>query len=946
MMADQPSNPSTLTSTPSTDFGLDLGFMGRRHSVAVGEMDYYHHQRPAFSTAEVKTEPMDMMQWEWQSSLHQPFHHPLQSMPFHPPADPSLPSSFSSSHSTLDDVSPLQPMAPHQRAMSLCLETMPNQDPVSSVTSPTTPVFFSHTFLDSLTSSTNLDDDGQMQEFMVSPGQLAIPPSASPSSATPNSLQWMSSSDLTAAVPSNSRRGSNAKKPSGRRASAPRSLPSSPSTTSSTDQRHPSIPEEDDEMEDQRTLEQQRKAKHNLINARIAHGKRHADFLQPLVQAYLLDKACAGERCITIMTSKVAQKSYGTEKRFLCPPPATILSGSSSWWTLKDEDQSKRSHAQRPPRVTVQISGEPTSQTGLLEWFDDKGQSLENGPGVLQAYEQNKAVIAKCVSKQLHINDADEKRRRVEVLVKLQLGNGLSLGTLPSKGIKVISKPSKKRQSVKNMELCIHHGTTISLFNRIRSQTVSTKYLGVSNNEQANNGTCFVARTNAWDPFVIWIVDTSRSPEQAATMTPRISHHPLHHDFPPPPAIALQSGLEPPMAIHYNQPVVLQCVSTGLVSPVMVIRKVDKGSMVLGGNRLDDLSGPSGGECGDEALGDPVSQLHKIAFQIVHDPAVAYNNKRHHSSSPGASPTPFQDLQWSLPNIAHPVSYLACLNDVVGMHKTNTVRTCVTSPPNTNNTNNGWSDMFGIATPPDGNGGGKMVRKRRVSCDVVKSKGILHQPPPSLFHPIHNNITSNDTQRRRVNSLNDVDTTTVHGRRSSLVDHRRSSVSSEHAPSDGACWTEDVSDAAVWTIVGTDIAKYTFWLPPSLDSEYNQPFARPSNSHPITPFPVLLRYQPSSPSTQATSSSPLAASATSSSVLLLSGENMTRDLFVWFGDIQAPATEYKSRETLACCLPDRQALQASPVAVPDQDNPSLMSLPILLVRGDGIVYRTGLHYTF
>jgi hypothetical protein len=57
----------------------------------------------------------------------------------------------------------------------------------------------------------------------------------------------------------------------------------------------------------------------------------------------------------------------------------------------------------------------------------------------------------RCVSKQLFINDADEKRKRVECLVKIQI-HGQWMGTLAGKGIKVISKPSKKRQSVKNME--------------------------------------------------------------------------------------------------------------------------------------------------------------------------------------------------------------------------------------------------------------------------------------------------------------------------------------------------------------------------------------------------------------------------------------------------------------------------------------------------------------
>lgn len=85
--------------------------------------------------------------------------------------------------------------------------------------------------------------------------------------------------------------------------------------------------------------------------------------------------------------------------------------------------------------MTIQISGEQQTnkQTGVLEWTED-------------------AAVGKCVSKHLHISDADEKRKRVEVLVKMQLANGVSLGTLASKGIKVISKPSKKRQSVKNME--------------------------------------------------------------------------------------------------------------------------------------------------------------------------------------------------------------------------------------------------------------------------------------------------------------------------------------------------------------------------------------------------------------------------------------------------------------------------------------------------------------
>ncbi|CAJ0751819.1 11805_t:CDS:2 [Entrophospora sp. SA101] len=165
----------------------------------------------------------------------------------------------------------------------------------------------------------------------------------------------------------------------------------------------------------------------------------------------------SGEKKVMILTSKVAQKSYGTEKRFLCPPPTTM------------------------------ILGEQTNQQGILEWISPSGNSLDP---TSTCSEMN--FSGKCVSKHLYISDADEKRKKVEVLVNIQSPMGDNIGTFASKPIKVISKPSKKRQSAKNMELCIHHGSTVSLFNRIRSQTVSTKYLGVSTQQNANqtSGSC------------------------------------------------------------------------------------------------------------------------------------------------------------------------------------------------------------------------------------------------------------------------------------------------------------------------------------------------------------------------------------------------------------------------------------------------------------------------
>lgn len=119
--------------------------------------------------------------------------------------------------------------------------------------------------------------------------------------------------------------------------------------------------------------------------------------------------------------------------RFLCPPPTTILSGAS--WVYDTN---------KPPQLVIHILGEKTTQNGVLEW--------KKNNTVVDIGDTTPGVTGNCVSKHLHINDADEKRKRVEVLVKITLGNGNLLGTFASKGIKVISKPSKKRQSVKNIE--------------------------------------------------------------------------------------------------------------------------------------------------------------------------------------------------------------------------------------------------------------------------------------------------------------------------------------------------------------------------------------------------------------------------------------------------------------------------------------------------------------
>ncbi|KAL4690585.1 hypothetical protein H8957_003581 [Semnopithecus entellus] len=328
-------------------------------------------------------------------------------------------------------------------------------------------------------------------------------------------------------------------------------------------------------------------------------------------------RRCLQQQCeqtVRIVHAKVAQKSYGNEKRFFCPPPCVYLSGPG-WRVKPGQDQAhqagetgptvcgymgldsasgsaaetqKLNFEQQPDsRVRAHGKGSDSYSHPCLYWerrspllLPSESQEIggETGrPGsCLKAEPKSldggasghlRRDRRRYLEETLYISDAD-KRKHFRLVLRLVLRGGRELGTFHSRLIKVISKPSQKKQSLKNTDLCISSGSKVSLFNRLRSQTVSTRYLSVEDG-------AFVASARQWAAFTLHLADG----------------HPSQGDFPP------REGY-----VRYGSLVQLVCTLTGITLPPMIIRKVAK-------------------QCALLDVDEPISQLHKCAFQFPGSPS-------------------------------------------------------------------------------------------------------------------------------------------------------------------------------------------------------------------------------------------------------------------------------------------------------------------------------------
>ncbi|XP_073323651.1 recombining binding protein suppressor of hairless-like protein [Pagrus major] len=123
-----------------------------------------------------------------------------------------------------------------------------------------------------------------------------------------------------------------------------------------------------------------------------------------------------------------------------------------------------------------------------------------------------------------------------------------------------------------------------------------------------------------------------------------------------------------------------------------------------------------------------------------------------------------------------------------------------------------------------------------------------------------------------------------------------------------------LNDGSCWTIIGVEAVEFTF----------NQGLA--CIQTPVTPFPVINGLEVSGGGHVAT--------------LEIQGENFSPHLKVWFGNSEAE-TMFKSPKSLLCVVPDVSVFTDSWRCLR-----RIITVPLSLIRLDGLIYRTSFSFTF
>lgn len=180
---------------------------------------------------------------------------------------------------------------------------------------------------------------------------------------------------------------------------------------------------------------------------------------------------------VICLHAAVAQKSYGTEKRFLCPPPIVHIEGPV--WHLRSQQLSMAVISESGDRSFEQKAPLDNNMTASFKFLHVTG-------------------TAKAKSFQLSLDIAEPPPPSL-VPEGAESPSGRVWASFDSAPVTIISKPSKKTAKTRNISSCILAGGPVSLFNRINSQTVRTKYMTIDHAQ-------LCASNVAWSAFNVNVV--------------------------------------------------------------------------------------------------------------------------------------------------------------------------------------------------------------------------------------------------------------------------------------------------------------------------------------------------------------------------------------------------------------------------------------------------------
>lgn len=290
---------------------------------------------------------------------------------------------------------------------------------------------------------------------------------------------------------------------------------------------------------------------------------------------------------IRCMYANIAQKSYGSEKRFLCPPPSVKINGPfrpCKWVSMR-----VISGDSVTPSVGMISTSSQTFSTGQYGKVGSSSIAVTPTGGG----EESSLLDANGEAKfgKLHVGSVSDPTNKVFRLqvnllradlpgeeVKAAFRNTQEISgplrlpcnawsTFHSAPINVISKPARKSVRTRAASPAIASGSVVCLYNRLNSQTVRTKYLGVETGaiedvSQVEVARRLVARQDGWEGFSIELLARPINDPPTARVNNK----------------SFQTG---DWGIMYGSIVCLRDVNTKLCSDPMLICKVDKGKVEL-----------------------------------------------------------------------------------------------------------------------------------------------------------------------------------------------------------------------------------------------------------------------------------------------------------------------------------------------------------------------------